>query len=74
MGYFANGEIGEMYEERYCNHCVHELEDYTCIVLQAHMLWNYDECNNDDSLLHKMIPREGVENKECIFFEIDISA
>ena len=69
MGYFANGTEGEIYENRYCSHCVHYHEEYSCPVLQAHVLWNYDECNKPDSLLHKMIPRAGVENQQCIFFQ-----
>lgn len=34
------------------------------------MLTNYDECNNPDSILHKMIPRseDGLRNEECVFF------
>jgi len=36
--------------------------------LEAHRLWNYEECNNAASVLHKMIPREGIVNKPCIFY------
>ena len=68
MGYFANSTEGEMYERKYCEKCFC-YQDGHCPCLQAHMLWNYDECNNDDSLLHKMIPREGVANNRCIFWE-----
>jgi hypothetical protein len=69
MGYFANGTEGMMYEEKYCDNCVHNLEEYGCPCLDAHQLWNYEECNNKSSILHKMIPRgEDGWNKECIFF------
>ena len=71
MGYFANGVEGDMYDALYCGRCVHYLVDYGCPCRSAHLLWNYDECNKDDSLLHKMIPREGPENKKCIFFEVE---
>ena len=69
MGYFANGTEGEIYHETYCYRCIHMLpEPYGCPCDTAHLLWNYDECNNDNSILHKMIPRKGVKNKQCIFF------
>ena len=68
MGYFANGTEGEYYEEHYCRDCVHNLEKYGCPCLDAHLMWNYDECNNKDSILHKMIPRKDAENLECIFY------
>lgn len=68
MGYFANGEEGDRYQERYCRNC--KLYSYgACPCLQAHALWNYDECNKEDSILHRIILRDGTENKECIFFE-----
>jgi hypothetical protein len=31
-------------------------------------MWNYEECNNPDSVLHKIIPRNGGRNEQCIFF------
>lgn len=68
MGYFANSTEGLVYEERYCWRCVHNLDEYSCPVWEAHLLWNYDECNNKDSVLHKMIPRNGITNEQCIFF------
>ena len=71
MGYFSNGSEGMDYEEQYCVHCVHmQDEPIACPILKAHLLWNYDECNNKDSLLHKMIPRSVYgENLECVFFD-----
>ena len=74
MGYFANGTEWMMYEEEYCVRCVHELgPEYGCPCSDAHSHWNYDECNNDDSILHKMIPinKEGF-NDQCIFFKENI--
>ena len=67
MGYFSNGTEGADYEEKYCNHCVHQLEDYGCPCWNAHYFWNYDECNKADSILHKIIPRD-TENKQCVFY------
>jgi hypothetical protein len=29
---------------------------------------NYDECNVEGSVLHMLIPRDGVSNKQCLMF------
>lgn len=69
MAYFANGTEAMMYEDKYCDKCVHNHPDYGCPCLIAHMLWNYDECNNADSILHKMIPvRKDAFADRCTFF------
>lgn len=66
MGYFANGTEGMMYEERYCSKCVHE---EGCAVWAMHIIHNYDECNNPESLLHKLIPKlSDGGNGECTMF------
>ena len=69
MGYFANGTEGMIYDETYCDICVHMLDDHGCPCHTAHLLWNYEECNKKDSILHKMIPidKKGF-NQECVFF------
>ncbi len=70
MGYFPNGMSGEFYHEQYCSRCVNEdaeTERY-CPIWNFHLLYNYDECNNDDSWLHKLIPRDGIDNKQCVMF------
>lgn len=69
MAYFPNGTAGEMYEAKYCDHCIHQKpDDGGCAVWLAHMLHNYDECNKKDSILHLLIPRKGVENEQCTMF------
>ena len=73
MGYFSNGTEGEMYEEQYCNRCIHQNGpdgESGCAVMLAHLLWNYDECNNDASILDTLIPRspDGVGNEKCTMF------
>lgn len=68
MGYFSNGTEGEMYESQYCDRCIHQ--DDPCAVWLLHMLHNYDECNNDKSMLHVLIPRKGIENEQCAMFKI----
>lgn len=67
MGYFSNGTEGELYEERYCNRCIHQ--DDPCAVWLLHMLHNYDECNNKDSMLHVLIPINGITNERCKMFK-----
>ena len=47
MAYFSNGAEGEMYEERYCNRCIHGPEydsvpPVDCPILTLHSVWNYD--------------------------------
>ena len=70
MGYFSNGSEGMEYTAHYCDRCVHFSEEYGCPVWAAHELWNYDECNKPDSILHKLIPLsdDGLDNKQCTFF------
>jgi len=70
MGYFSNGTEGMQYAAKWCNKCVHNHEEHGCPCMDAHALWNYDECNKKDSVLHKMIPRDALgNNAPCIFFK-----
>ncbi len=73
MGYFSNGAEGLDYEEMFCSRCIHRVvksSDMPCPVWDAHEEYNYEECNNKKSILHKMIPRTGnTGNDQCIFFE-----
>jgi hypothetical protein len=78
MGYFSNGMEAAYYEEMYCSKCVHtreEKEDGTgaCPLWMAHVLHNYDECNNEKSILHELIPRSknGLGNEQCSMFVED---
>ena len=65
MGYFSNGTEGMLYEEEYCQKCAH----YDgCAVWAAHYLHNYRECNNKESILDILIPRNGTENEKCRMF------
>ena len=69
MGYFSNGTEGEDYESRYCSKCAHQkIDEGGCAVWMAHMIANYKECNNPDSILHILIPRDGAGNEECRMF------
>ena len=68
MAYFANGTEGALYEEQWCDRCLHQ--GNTCAVWLAHMVHNYDECNKPDSILHLLIPRsvDGMSNERCRMF------
>ena len=67
MGYFPNGTSHEIYESNLCAKCVH-YDD--CAVMNAHWLYNYDECNNEKSILHILIPRTKDDggNEKCRMF------
>ena len=69
MGYFPNGTAGEAYEEEWCHNCYH-YNDGGCAVMLAHLVHNYAECNNTESILHMLIPisADGLENEECRMF------
>lgn len=70
MGYFPNGTAGEMYTDRYCSRCIHDTAEDGCPVMMAHMLFNYDECNKPESILHMLIPRskDRLNNERCKMF------
>lgn len=71
MGYFSNGTEGMYYEAQYCDRCVHQDGpdgQSGCAVWLAHLLHNYKECQNPESILHLLIPREGISNGQCKMF------
>ncbi|MUO77659.1 hypothetical protein GOZ78_01925 [Agrobacterium vitis] len=65
MAYFSNASEGMGYVEEHCSRCVH---DEGCPVMEAHLLFNYRECNNPDSILNMLIPRDGIVNQRCKMF------
>lgn len=74
MGYFSNGTEGIMYEDAYCMRCANWTERPGdpvdgCPVMDLHHFHNYDDCNNPESYLHVLIPRnkEG-RNLPCKMF------
>jgi hypothetical protein len=78
VGYFPNGTSGCMYEEKWCENCLHgqgELGN-DCAVWLIHQMFNYDECNNQESPLHILIPRdkEGFSKKCAMFHKIQKDA
>lgn len=73
MGYFPNSDAGLFYEAKYCARCIHydpDMENEGCAVMLAHLIHGYDECNDDDSILHILIPRskDGLDNEQCKMF------
>lgn len=72
MGYFSNGTEGMCYQEKYCDKCY--WGDKACAIWFAHMEYNYEECNNDKSILNMLIPRskDGLSNEKCKGF-VDIA-
>jgi hypothetical protein len=71
MGYFPNGTSGESYYEEYCARCIHDDPDrgVHCPIWNLHLLHNYKECNNKDSFLHVLIPRDKQGwNERCTMF------
>lgn len=79
MGYFSNGTEARAYEAEHCDHCVHRATEEVgsgCPVWGAHLLYNYDECNNDKSILHTLIPRseDGLRNERCRMFVAEAAA
>lgn len=81
MGYFANGTEGMLYEEQWCQRCVHcddlwdidedeELTKEPCAVWMAHLLFSYKEANNPESILDILIPHsdDGLGNEQCRLF------
>jgi hypothetical protein len=78
MAYFPNGTAGDMFEEEYCNHCVHE-GDYekgeSCPVMLAHILYAYELCNKKEHpgkvILDMLIPEDkrGFPEQCAMFLE-----
>ena len=73
MGYFSNGSEGDSYHAALCQRCVHwpdDPDDGGCVIWMLHLIHNYDECNNPDSMLHVLIPRseDNLRNEQCSLF------
>jgi hypothetical protein len=72
MAYFSNGTEGEMYHEQWCSRCLHDNPDAErlCPIWGLHLMRNYDDCNNDNSVLHVLIPRSAdkLSNERCTMF------
>lgn len=58
------------YEDAYCDKCIHSsaITGKNCAVWEVHMLHNYDEANNEESILHELIPYKDTTNGICRMF------
>lgn len=67
MAYFSNGTEGMIYEETYCQHCIHY--DH-CPILNEHFLHNYSDDIKHRAVLDWLIPRkkDGAGNEKCTMF------
>lgn len=73
MAYFPNGTDGRFFQSKWCSRCVHNQDtDHNCPVWFVHLLYNYDQIDNEDlkSCLNKLITtREtGLHADECKMF------
>jgi hypothetical protein len=77
MGYFSNGAEGRHYENQYCSRCIHRnnpQNDYPgCPVWGLQLQYNYDLCNEKDTFLDVLIPRNKgtIGNQRCTMFRED---
>jgi len=78
MGYFSNATEWDFWASDNCFKCAHWPkgdDDPPCPVEMAHMLFNYELCNADDSpgkaILDMLIPRRknGAGNNRCAMFK-----
>ncbi len=73
MGYFSNGTEGNMYEEKYCEKCIHYGESgEECTILTLHTCWNYEQTTDETkkTALDLLIPpaKVGLGNEICTMF------
>ena len=69
MAYFPNGTSGRMYQDKWCNNCLHwpqDPEDGGCDVWFAHLLHNYEGAAR--GVLDTLIPEKDGEPQECSMF------
>ena len=72
MGYFANSTEGVIYQNRFCSRCRHGCDEEGCMIWSIHITYNYSQFDEGleevQKILDALIPREGIENKECTMF------
>lgn len=74
MGYFANGTEGAMFEETWCQNCVHYDPnvgvDPPCPVWMMHLLYSYDLCSKKEDpgkvILDALIEQKMVKASDGI--------
>jgi hypothetical protein len=68
MAYFSNGSEGDRFQAEYCDRCVHWNPEKGCPIFDAHLLFNYQECDsgsNAEMILNMLIPE--IENEHGTF-------
>jgi hypothetical protein len=71
MGSFANSTEGMLYQEKYCDRCVHDAQN-DCPIWNAHLMFNGSEAPETVSILQMLIPsHDGINNDECSMFTLD---
>lgn len=80
MGYFPNASAWDDWAKDNCDQCenCYTIEpgeagydvERNCPIELAHLIFNYDERNNDASILDHLIPRtkDGLGNEQCKMF------
>lgn len=74
MGYFSNATENDLYQEQWCNRCIHRGPDDGpgCPIMGVHFLYNYEQYKRGNEtirdILQDLIPPEGVGNGQCKMF------
>jgi len=81
MGHFSNGTEGLLFEEQFCQHCIHsdfregknigDADNPPCPVWFAHECYCYEECNsksNAKAILDMLITPGTDGDNECRMF------
>lgn len=71
MGYFPNGTSAEIFECKFCQHCVnHSTENGEgCAVYGAHLIYNYDQHDKGQGKLKGVLDMLIDENDVCQMFK-----
>lgn len=67
MGHFSNGTEGDMYQEKYCERCIHNAAS-GCPVWTMHLIHNDNKAMAPT--LNSFIPlnKDGLYNEMCVMF------
>ncbi len=78
MAYFPNSTSAELYQEEYCERCIHWTDNGSgslgCPIMDAHFMYCYELCNQKQHpgkvILDMLIPddKERCQAAKCNFF------
>jgi hypothetical protein len=82
MAYFPNSTAWECWATDNCFKCAHwpkDEDDEPCPIEMAHMLYNYKQGDLGEdcpvrTMLDMLIPRNGIENRQCALFLLSDAA